>query len=383
MKKVLILGCTGSIGSSSIDLVRRLKDRFSVVGLQAYKNKEKLFSLSEEFHCKTTLGIEEGNDGIARLLDETKPDIVVNGIAGAAGLIPSKLVLERGIDLALANKETVVMAWPLIKSLAEHTGSRIIPVDSEHSAIFNLINQCGIKNIDEIVITASGGPFKTLSREELQKVTVEDALKHPTWNMGKKITVDSASLANKGLEVIEAVRLFNMDVSKVKVVVHPESLIHSLVRTKDGILYAQISEPDMRHPILGALSYPEQIPLADSGMKRFTLGSIFGNPSETGNDEIRAASMTFMEPRWDDFPLLKCAYNAAALGKMYTIAFNAADEIAANAFIERKIGFLDIAEIVQKTLNLDWSEPVSSFEDVFEADKRARADAEKILRGLK
>lgn len=361
MKKILALGSTGSIGTSSLDLARRHKDKFQVVGLQANSSADSLKALAAEFNCPFTLTSQDGIDGIARLLDDAKPDIVVNGIAGAAGLLPSKLVVERGIDLALANKETVVMAWPLIKALSKQSGAKIIPVDSEHSAIFNLIHFCGEKNIAEIVITASGGPFRSMPRERLESVTIDDALKHPTWKMGKKITVDSATLANKGLEVIEARRLFEESGAQISVVVHPESLIHSLVRTSDGILYAQISEPDMRHPIMGALCWPEYV---DSGLEKFSLAG---------------HNMSFYEPRRDDFPLLGLAESAANKGGSYTIAFNAADEIAAHAFIDKKIGFLKIADVVQKTLAADWSAQPRDFEDVFDTDKKARAIAEAAL----
>ncbi len=361
MKKILVLGSTGSIGTSALDLARRHKDRFAVAGLQANSSKEELRSLAAEFNCPSTLTSQDGVDGIARLLDAATPDIVVNGIAGAAGLLPSKMAVERGIDLALANKETVVMAWPLIKAEAQKRGAQIIPVDSEHSAIFNLIHFCGAKNISEIVITASGGPFRSMPRERLESVTIDDALKHPTWKMGKKITVDSATLANKGLEVIEARRLFEESGAEISVVVHPESLIHSLVRTSDGILYAQISEPDMRHPIMGALCWPEYV---ESGLEKFSLAG---------------RSMSFFEPRRDDFPLLAIAEDAAKKRGAETIAFNAADEVAAHAFIDKKIKFLDIARAVQKTLAADWSQAPRDFDDVFEADKKARSIAEAAL----
>ena len=257
MKKVLVLGCTGSIGSNTLNICRAFPQKFSVCGITCNSKKEELEKLSKEFNCKCSLTSEDGIAGIEKLIEESEPDIVVNGIAGSAGLLPSKIVLDAGIDLALANKETVVMAWPLIKSLADTRNAKIIPVDSEHSAIFSLVNQIGNENISQLVITASGGPFRTLKKEELTKVTVQDALKHPTWSMGTKITIDSASLANKGLEVIEANRLFDFPVEKVQVVVHPQSLVHSLVRTNDGMLYAQISDPDMKHPIYSALTFPK------------------------------------------------------------------------------------------------------------------------------
>lgn len=361
MKDILVLGATGSIGKSTLDLARRHKDKFRVVGLQAHSQKENLDSLAAEFQCRATLSSLEGDEGIARLLDAAKPQIVVNGIAGSAGLIPSRMVLERGIDLALANKESVVMAWNLVNEAARKSGAKIIPVDSEHSAIFNLASFCGREKIAEIILTASGGPFRNFSEEQLANATLADALKHPTWNMGKKITVDSATLANKGLEVIEACRLFDMPSECVDVVVHPESLIHSLVRTTDGILYAQISEPDMRHPIMGALCFPEYV---DSGLEKFSLAG---------------HSMSFMQPRRKEFPLLDAAYSAVKKGPLYTIAFNAADEVAANAFIEGKINFLQIARVVQRTLEKDWSGSLSDWDDVFQCDKAARAAAEEML----
>lgn len=361
MKDILVLGATGSIGKSTLDLARRHKDKFRVVGLQAHSQKEMLDSLAAEFQCRATLSSLEGGEGIAKLLDAEKPQIVVNGIAGSAGLIPSRMVLERGVDLALANKESVVMAWSLIKECAQKNGAKIIPVDSEHSAIFNLASFCGREKIAEIILTASGGPFRNFSEEQLANATLADALKHPTWNMGKKITVDSATLANKGLEVIEACRLFDMPSERVGVVVHPESLIHSLVRTTDGILYAQISEPDMRHPIMGALCFPEYV---DSGLEKFSLAG---------------HNMSFMQPRRKEFPLLDAAYSAVKKGPLYTIAFNAADEVAANAFIEGKINFLQIARVVQKTLEKDWSGNLSDWDDVFQCDKAARAVAEEML----
>lgn len=361
MKDILVLGATGSIGKSTLDLARRHKDKFRVVGIQAHSQKEKLDSLAAEFHCRATLSSLEGEEGIARLLDAAKPQIVVNGIAGSAGLLPSRMVLERGIDLALANKESVVMAWNLVNEAARKSGAKIIPVDSEHSAIFNLASFCGREKIAEIILTASGGPFRNFSEEQLANATLADALKHPTWNMGKKITVDSATLANKGLEVIEACRLFDMPGERVGVVVHPESLVHSLVRTTDGILYAQISEPDMRHPIMGALCFPEYV---DSGLEKFSLAG---------------HNMSFMQPRRKEFPLLDAAYSAVKKGPLYTIAFNAADEVAANAFIEGKIKFLQIAQVVQRTLEKDWSGSLSDWDDVFQCDKSARAAAEGML----
>ncbi|MCR5289209.1 MAG: 1-deoxy-D-xylulose-5-phosphate reductoisomerase [Treponema sp.] len=361
MKRVLVLGCTGSIGTSTLDILRHMPDQFVTVGLTAHSNKQKLDELCSEFSCKGILTSQDSMTALQALIDTTKPDIVVNGIAGAAGLEPSRIVLQSGIDLALANKETIVMAAPLVQKLARENNCHIIPVDSEHSAIFNLVAQCGKQNIDQIVITASGGPFRTLPSEKLNKVTVQDALKHPTWNMGKKITIDSASLANKGLEVIEACRLFDVSADQIQVVVHPQSLIHSLVRTKDGVLYAQISDPDMKHPIVSALSWPHILP---NYMERFDL---FDH------------EMTFFKPRMQDFPMLQYAFDAAKLSGGYTIAYNAADEIAAHAFIDSKIHFMDIPRIVKSVLDKDWTTAPQSFEDVFAIDSKARLIAKDCL----
>lgn len=366
MKKVLVLGCTGSIGKSALDTVREFPDDFEVCALVAHKSGEQTKKLAKEFNCPYALTAED-EGCIKRLIEEAKPDIAVNGIAGSSGLMPSVDVLEAGVDLALANKETVVMAWPLVRSLAKKTGSAIIPVDSEHSAIFNLLERVGKDNVQSLVITASGGPFKDMASEELCRVTVEAALKHPTWSMGKKITVDSATLANKGLEVIEACRLFDFPPDKVEVVVHPQSVVHSLVRAKDGMLYAQLSKPDMKHPILGALYWPRVANVSPSSVMYqdiFTSG----------------VALTFQKPRMKDFPMLPLAYQAAGEGGSYTIAYNAANEAAANAFIEGRIGFTDIADTVKKVLQADWTGGVKGFEEVLDANKRAHEMAEDYIK---
>ncbi|WP_407428992.1 1-deoxy-D-xylulose-5-phosphate reductoisomerase [Treponema sp.] len=366
-KKILVLGCTGSIGTSTLDILRNEKNRFECCGLSANSKKTELENLSKEFNCPFTLTKTDGIDGIKRLIDETKPDIVVNGIAGSAGLKPSMTVLDAGIDLALANKETVVMAGPLMFEAAKKSGSRILPVDSEHSAIFTLVNSCGKENIDKIVITASGGPFRTFPREKLKSVTIQDALKHPTWDMGVKITIDSATLGNKGLEVIEAVRLFDVRAEQVQVVVHPQSVIHSLVQTKDGIVYGQFSEPDMKHPILQALDWPEILP---SFMKPFDLTDTL--------DGTR--TLTFEKPRTDDFPMLSLAFECAKKSASYPIVFNAANEVAVQAFIENKIGFLEIAELVKNVIHkYEWTKIPRDLSDVFEADKLAREKSKEQI----
>lgn len=370
-KRVLVLGCTGSIGSSTVDILRTEKERFVCCGLTANKSKKKLEELAGLFGCPYSLTSEEGYDGIKALIEKTQPDIVVNGIAGSAGLVPSIIVLEAGIDLALANKESVVMAGPVIFETAKKHNCHILPVDSEHSAIFTLLNQCGgAGNVDQLVITASGGPFRTWDSQRIANATLEDALKHPTWSMGTKITVDSATLGNKGLEVIEAKRLFGFDTKDIKVVVHPQSIVHSLVRTRDGIVYAQLSEPDMRHPILQALDWPE---VKDNSMRPFDL-------TDTQDGK---RTLTFEKPRLDDFPLLSLAFSAAEKDNCHPVAFNAANEIAAWAFIEGKINFSRISQTVASVMDYNggkaWDSSARDLDDIFEADKMARALAKEQL----
>ncbi len=367
MKKVLVLGCTGSIGSSTLDIIRNEKELFQCSGLTAHNKIDELKKLSSEFNCPSLLTKNISEQEYKNFIEQCKPDIVVNGIAGSAGLLPSKITLELGIDLALANKETVVMAYPLVKNLSEKTGAKIIPVDSEHSAIFSLINQAGKENVDRILITASGGPFRQFTKEQLQNVTVEMALNHPTWNMGPKITIDSSTLANKGLEVIEASYLFNKPAEKIDVIVHPQSIIHSMVRTNDGMIYAQLSDPDMKHPIIGALTYPENL---KNYMKPFDLFD---------------RELTFFRPRMDDFPLLQMAFDCVEKKGCYPLVFNAANEIAVHAFLKGQIKYTDIPKITEKTLEFNWSETPSSFDRVFELDKAAHLLAaefcEKFIAG--
>ncbi len=362
MKKVLVLGCTGSIGTSTLDIINNMGDDFQVCGLQAHTNKAALAKLSEEYKCPTLLTAEDNSpEAFQKLIDSSKPDIVVNGIAGSSGLMPSKIVLENKIDLALANKETIVMAGSLIKELAKKNDAKILPVDSEHSAIFNLVERIGKENISKIIITASGGPFRTFTEEELSNVTVEQALNHPTWKMGKKITIDSSTLANKGLEVIEAAYLFDAAPEQIEVVVHPQSLIHSLVRTNDGMLYAQISDPDMKHPIFGALTWPKNM---ESYLKPFDLFD---------------TTMTFYKPRMKEFPLLSYAFECIKLKGAYPIVFNAANEVAVQAFLDEKISYTSISTIVRSTLDKNWSEVPSDFESVFEIDAKARKYAAELI----
>jgi 1-deoxy-D-xylulose-5-phosphate reductoisomerase len=344
-KKIALLGATGSIGKSTLDVIRRGKDDFELVLLSSHTGAAALRELGKEFPGALlalsggaeTEGVSfSGSGGLLRAIAETGADITVNGISGAAGLPPSLAAVDAGSDLALANKETIVMAGPLVFARAREKKVKILPVDSEHSAIFHLVEAHGADREEEILLTASGGPFRKLSREQMAAVTAKDALAHPTWNMGPKITVDSASLANKGLEVIEAVRLFGIAPEKISVLIHPQSVVHSMVRMKDGAVYAQLSRPDMRLPIHEALYWPET------------------RPSPFGKLDFRGLSLDFEAPDTDRFPMLSLAYLAIRRGGVYPCVYNAANEAAAAVFLEGRIGFLDIPRIVEYVLTRDF-----------------------------
>jgi 1-deoxy-D-xylulose-5-phosphate reductoisomerase len=378
-KRVAVLGATGSIGKSALDVITRGKDDFEVVLLSAHNNADELAKLGRLWPDALTV-LSGGEGGTRRLLAaiaDSRADITLNGISGAAGLEPSMAAIEAGSDLALANKETLVMAGPLVFQKAREKKVQIIPVDSEHSAVFHLIEAHGFESLDEIILTASGGPFRDYSVEEMKKVSPRDALAHPTWNMGPKITIDSASMANKGLEVIEAARLFTLPdgqrlsngqhfpPEKIKVVIHPQSIVHSMVRMKDGAVYAQLSRPDMRLPIHKAL-YQSEI-----------------SPSEFGRLEFDSLTLTFYQPDTEKFPLLALAYEAVKKGALYPCAYNGANEAAAGAFLAGRIGFLDISRITRYVLDKDWSAEPDGITAVLEADRQARITAEKEIEGLK
>jgi 1-deoxy-D-xylulose-5-phosphate reductoisomerase len=362
--KLAILGATGSIGTNAIDVIRTYPDRFTPVLFSAYSDSEKLRRLREMFpgvRC-----VAASTEDLPAAIRSCGAELALNGIAGAAGLAPSLAVLETGADLALANKETVVMAWELVRQTADKTGARIIPVDSEHSAVFSLLNAHAHTHgantpdmdiIEEIILTCSGGPFRNRTAEELARVQAKDALVHPTWSMGPKITIDSATLANKGLEVIEAARLFNMPSEKIKVVIHPQSIVHSMVRLRDGAVYAQMSQPDMRLPIHSALFYPETVPCPFAAL------------------DFSGLTLTFSAPDTARFPMLRLACDAQAAGGLYTIAYNAANEAAVAQFINNEIGFLDIPRLAQEVLQKDWSGAPSDLGTIMDADRRARPQA--------
>ena len=358
MRRVVILGSTGSIGTTCLNYLRKNNPGFIVVGLTAHKNVEKLTLLGKEFNCPTLITDPIEDSGLEEFFEATHPDIVLNAIAGADGLFATVTAINSGIDIALSNKESVVMGGTWIFKEADKRNVRIIPVDSEHSAIYNLLK--GHK-ASSLVITASGGPF--VDRIDLDNVTVEEALNHPTWKMGKKITIDSSTLANKGLEVIEASFLFGFKPEDIEVTVHRQSVVHSMVRTKEGAVYAQMSPPDMTLPIISALS-DGKIELED-----------VVSPLSFTN-----LKLTFEKPDTLRFPLLDLAYKALMVDGSATIAYNAADEVAVNAFMEGIIPYSKISEIVKKTIEDPiFKEKVSTYEETMEKDRIARIIARNAL----
>jgi len=379
MKKTAVLGATGSIGKSALDVIAHNKDDFKPVLLSAHSNWDGLEEAGRAWpEAKKILsGQPDGREKLLEAIAECGADIIVNGISGAAGLEPSMAAIESGSDLALANKETLVMAGPLVIKRANEKNSNIIPVDSEHSAIFHLLEaHCknSIESLDEIILTASGGPFRNYSIGEMEKVSPKAALAHPTWNMGAKISIDSASMANKGLEVIEASRLFMLPdgqpfpPEKIKVLIHPQSIVHSMIKLKDGEFYAQLSRPDMRLPILKALYWPKMPPSEESD----TWG--FGR---LGFDSL---TLEFYQPDPQKFPMLPLAYETVKKGGLYPCAYNGANEAAVAAFLAGRIGFLDIGRITRYVLDRDWSAEPADIASVMEADRRARILAEKEIK---
>ncbi|MCL2184899.1 MAG: 1-deoxy-D-xylulose-5-phosphate reductoisomerase [Treponema sp.] len=365
-KRIAVLGATGSIGESALDIISQDTDNFEVILLTAHSSLSKLEQLKTKYPnsvCVLTKE-ENGKEKLLSAIKNANADIIINGISGAAGLEPSIAAIEAGCRLALANKETLVMAGKLVLQSAKEKNVNIIPVDSEHSAIFHLLKAHTNNNeaLNEIILTASGGPFRNFSVQEMEKVTAQEALAHPTWKMGPKITIDSASMANKGLEIIEACVLFNLPPEKIKVVIHPQSIVHAMIRLNNGVFYAQLSKPDMRHPIHDALYWPHTAP----------------SLLETLNFDC--LSLVFLKPENHKFPMLDLAWNAAKQGALYPCAYNAANETAVCAFLEKKIGFLDIPRITEHVLEKDWSSDISCLEAVIDADRESRIIASDFIK---
>ncbi len=372
MKKVIVLGATGSIGQSTLDIIRDYSDKLEVVGLSAHKNDEKLSELGIEFKTNNIALTGNnsskyenitffGQESLLKMINESDADIVVNGIAGSSGLLPSISTIESGKDLALANKETMVMAGSIVNRLAKDNDVNLLPVDSEHSAIFHLLELCTPEDLNEIILTASGGAFRDLPVSELKTVTLKDALKHPTWEMGHKITIDSASMANKGLEVIEAAMLFNLPGDKIKVLIHPQSYVHSMIRKNDYSMFAQISAPDMKLPIQNALFYPSIEKVESSFL------------------DLAGRELTFSEPNLEKYKMLALAYRTLDMGEEYYIAYNAANEILVEAFSNGQISFLDIPRITEEVLNLPITLKPDTIELVLTIDRQVRDITKKLI----
>ena len=348
MKKIAILGSTGSIGTQTLDVVREHSDELQVVALAAGSNKERLKEQIKEFHPKLVSLSDEkkaqelkeelageqvevvcGMEGLIEVAGADSADVVVTAVVGMMGILPTMEAIKKGKDIALANKETLVTAGHLIIPMAKEYGVSILPVDSEHSAIFQSLQGEPKAALDKILLTASGGPFRGKSAEFLETVTLEDALNHPNWSMGPKITIDSSTMVNKGLEVMEAKWLFGVDYSQIEVVIQPQSIIHSMVEYVDGAVIAQLGVPDMKLPIQYALFYPDRRPMQENNIDFFKLGRI-----------------TFEEPDMEVFTGLKLAYEAFRAGGSMPTVFNAANEKAVSLFLQDKIGFLDIPELI-------------------------------------
>jgi 1-deoxy-D-xylulose-5-phosphate reductoisomerase len=384
MKKISILGSTGSIGKQTLDVVRENSDKFEVVAISANSSVDLLLDQIVEFEPKYVAVYQEGSykklkdsipsgidievlcgmEGLKAISTLDEIDILLTAVVGMIGLVPTVAAIEKGIDIALANKETLVTAGKLVMDLAQKNGVKILPVDSEHSAIFQSLQGENSKNIDKVILTASGGPFRGKKREDLINITKNEALKHPNWSMGRKISVDSSTLMNKGLEVIEAKWLFDVDYNKIDVVVHQQSIIHSMVQFDDSSVIAQLGCPDMKLPIQYALGYPDRI-----------------SNSYERVDFAKIATLTFENPDLDTFPCLNLAYKCLELGGTYSAALNSANEILVNEFLEDKIGFYDIPYFIEKVLESHKSIENATLEDILEIDRWSRDFVKKRIRG--
>lgn len=380
MKKLSILGSTGSIGKSALDLVDLYPDRFQISTLaarksvdalydQALKYRPQLIALWDEEAARDLrrrlpeIEVLSGQEGVIQAAVHPSVDTVVAAIEGAAGLVPTYRALLEKKDVALANKETLVMAGELIMSIVDKGESNLLPVDSEHSALHQCLRGAKKEEVRRLVLTASGGPFFDRSPEELEGVTVEEALNHPTWDMGPKITIDSATLMNKGLEVIEAYHLFGIQPDQISIVIHPQSVIHSMVEFVDGTVLAQMSITDMRSAILYALAYPDRW---HSNLPRLDLVSL--------------SALEFHPPDLEKFPCIRLAYQALESGQTYPTALNAANEVAVHCFLGGTLSFTSIPEIIEEALNQHQPTPMKDLETVLEADRQARRKAKEMVK---
>lgn len=385
MKKHLsILGASGSIGVSTLDIVRQFPDRFEVVGLAAQRNIDLLERQIREFRPQIAAVADEergqalqkrcadlpveivvGDAGAVRVATHPNADVVVSAIVGFAGLIPTYQAVLANKHIALANKETLVVAGALIIPEMRKRGLSLLPVDSEHNAIFQSLQGHRRADVRKILLTCSGGPFRTYTIEQLKTVAPQDALKHPNWDMGPKITIDSATLMNKGLEVLEAHWLFDIDFKDIQVVVHPQSVIHSMVEYVDGSIIAQLGVPDMRLPIAYALAYPERLNINVPHVNMTAIGAL-----------------TFEEPDQHKFPCLPYAYEAGKIGGTMPAVLNAANEIAVAAFLQKRIAFGDIPRTIRRVMDAHPCQPLAALDDAIEADRWARGESETFIASI-
>ena len=377
-KKISILGSTGSIGTQAVEVISKLSEDFEVVSLSAGDNIEKIRQQIQQLAPKNVcvksqtnaqilqkefknINVLYGDFGLEEICADKENEMILVAVSGKVGLKPTLKAIDNGIDIALANKETLVMAGDIVIKRAKEKQVLILPVDSEHSAIHQCIRNR--EDIKRLIITASGGPFRTKSIDDIKKATVEETLHHPKWNMGKKITIDSATLMNKGLEVIEAHHLFDMDYQNIKVVVHPQSIVHSAVECYDGSVIAQLGFPSMHIPIQYALTYPDRL----EGIKTDSF------------DFAKAARLDFEEPDLEKFPCLNLAYEAGKAGGTYTVCLNAANEEAVFAFLDGKISLWQIYEITRKMIDSHVNIPSPDIETIIEQDKITREKVKKLI----
>jgi 1-deoxy-D-xylulose-5-phosphate reductoisomerase len=382
MRTIAVLGSTGSIGMSTLDLVRRFPERFKVHGLVAGQNLKRLASQVKEFSPKfVAIKNEEdvarlrkllggnrvevlcGQHGAATVSTAPEVDVVVAAIVGGAGLMPTLEAVRARKEIALANKEALVMAGEIFVNTAKENGVRLLPVDSEHSAIFQCLQGNRRDEVDRLILTASGGPFLRTPLKRLSRVTVAQALKHPNWKMGRKITIDSATMMNKGLEVVEARWEFDMDPRRIDVVIHPQSVVHSMVRYQDGSIIAQLGVPDMRIPIAYALAYPHRL---KGGWKPLEL--------------TQQGELSFLSVDRRRYPALQLAYDALKEGGTMSAVLNASNEVAVAAFLQRQIGFRDIHRVIDRTMQGHLSKRPTAVEEVLEVDRWARDRASSLIR---
>jgi len=382
MENIAILGSTGSIGCNSLDVINKLNHRFKVVGLAAGRNTKLLDEQVEKFrpeivslereedaeefrrkHKSKSIQVTFGQNGAEEVASFENSDIVVSAITGINGLRPTLAAVKSGKKIALANKESMVVAGHLIKATAREYGAVIIPVDSEHSGVFQCLAKEQIKDVRKVILTASGGPFFERAHQEMENISLEEALDHPRWKMGKKVTIDSATLMNKGLELIEARWLFDLEPHQLEILIHPQSIVHSLVEMHDGSVLAQLSPTDMRVPIQYALTYPER---EDSLMPSLDLSKI--------------KALEFFEADVEKFPLIKLARFVMEEGGSYPVAINASNEAAVSAFLNKRIKFTEISDVVAEVVENHQKREVENLEDIFCVDRETREKTRNLLK---